>query len=214
MDYSVIILAAGRGSRTQLEYNKVFYTFNNGEVLLQKTARLFLEDKDCQQVIIVTTPHEEEYVRSLFKSDKVTYTYGGKERQDSVLEGLYAVTQNKVMIHDGARCYLDVESLQGLKEALAVEEACLLMTPVIDTIKQVKDGYVETTPLRSTLYAAQTPQCFTTSLIIEAHKAGRVDQFVASDDAQLVEKYTDAKIKVVDGKHTNKKITLKEDLPI
>lgn len=213
MNYSVIILAAGKGTRTQLEYNKVFYTFNNGEVLIQKSATIFLEDEDCKQVVIVTTPHEEEFVRSLFTSKKVTFTYGGKERQDSVLEGLYAVTQDKVMIHDGARCYLDKDSLLALKVALAHEEACLLMTPVIDTIKQVENGYVINTPLRSTLYAAQTPQCFTTALIIDAHKAGRSNGFIASDDAQLVEKYTKARIKVVDGKHTNKKITLKEDLP-
>lgn len=45
MNYSVIVLAAGRGSRTNLDYNKVFYTFENGQTVLNKSLSVFYQMK-------------------------------------------------------------------------------------------------------------------------------------------------------------------------
>ena len=55
MNYSVIVLAAGRGSRTNLDYNKVFYTFENGQTVLNKSLSVFLSDEDCKQVVMKRT---------------------------------------------------------------------------------------------------------------------------------------------------------------
>lgn len=213
MKYSAIILAAGKGSRTNLEYNKVFYTFSDGEKLLQKTIRPFLLDEECTQLIVVIGKEEKEIVEEILPKDmRIECTYGGETRQDSVYNGLLCVKEEHVMIHDGARCYVSDDEIKRCKESLEKEKACLLMVPAIDTIKVVKDGYVESTPVRSTLYYAQTPQCFETSLIKECYQKGKEEGWQASDDTSLVERYSDVKVKVVRGEYANKKVTTKEDL--
>lgn len=212
MEYSAIILAAGKGSRTNLEYNKVFYKFSDGQVLLLKTLSRFLDDKSCTQIVIVSTPDEIEIIQEMIDDERITYTYGGETRQDSVYNGLQKVSNEFVMIHDGARCFISAKEIENCKKALEENDACLLMVPAIDTIKKVVDGYVVNTPLRSELYAAQTPQCFKTELIKECYQKAKDEGAIASDDASLVELYSDVKIKVVKGEYANKKVTTKEDL--
>lgn len=212
MEYSAIILAAGKGSRTNLEYNKVFYKFSDGQVLLLRTLSRFLDDKSCTQIVIVSTPDEIEIIQEMIDDERITYTYGGETRQDSVYNGLQKVSNEFVMIHDGARCFVSAKEIENCKKALEENDACLLMVPAIDTIKKVVDGYVVNTPLRSELYAAQTPQCFKTELIKECYQKAKDEGAVASDDASLVELYSDVKIKVVKGEYANKKVTTKEDL--
>lgn len=212
MEYSLVLLAAGKGTRTHLEYNKVFYKFDDGEILIKKTASPFLKDKDCREMIIVTTAQEIEYIQTLFDDERIKYVYGGETRQESVNNGIQEVTSEYVMIHDGARCFIDFDSILRCKEALEMEDACLVMVPAVDTIKTVKDGYVVNTPQRSELYAAQTPQCFRTTLIKECMREAILNNYTGSDDASLVEKFTNVKVKVVAGNYANKKVTTKEDL--
>ena len=66
MNYSVIVFAAGRGSRTNLDYNKVFYTFENGQTVLNKSLSVFLSDEDCKQVI-TTTVLNKVFIRKLIR---------------------------------------------------------------------------------------------------------------------------------------------------
>lgn len=212
MEYSAIILAAGKGSRTNLEYNKVFFKFSDGQVLLLKTLQPFLQDTHCKQIVVVTTPEEIGIIQDMISDNKIIYTYGGETRQDSVYHGLQKVDYEYVMIHDGARCFISDKEISDCRDALLNNDACLLMVPAIDTIKRVVDGYVVNTPLRSELYAAQTPQCFKSTLIKACYQKAKDAQAVASDDASLVELYSDIKIKVVLGEYANKKVTTKEDL--
>ena len=65
MNYSVIVLAAGRGSRTNLDYNKVFYTFENGQTVLNKSLSVFLSDDECKQVVLVCADYEKDYVNDI-----------------------------------------------------------------------------------------------------------------------------------------------------
>lgn len=213
MNYSVIVLAAGRGSRTNLDYNKVFYTFENGQTVLNKSLSVFLSDDDCKQVVLVCADYEKDYVTEKYRYDsRIQIVTGGKTRQDSVYNGLQIVNQDYVMIHDGARPFVDQEWIVNLKQTLETEDACLLMVPSIDTTKIVVDGYVKESLERKLVYHAQTPQCFKTDLIKECHQLARNKQVEATDDAQLVEWFSKTRVKVVLSSFTNKKITLPEDL--
>ena len=213
MNYSVIVLAAGRGSRTNLDYNKVFYTFENGQTVLNKSLSVFLSDDDCKQVVLVCADYEKDYVTEKYLYDsRIQIVTGGKTRQDSVYNGLQVVNQDYVMIHDGARPFVDQEWIVNLKQTLETEDACLLMVPSVDTTKIVVDGYVKESLERKLVYHAQTPQCFKTDLIKECHQLARNKQVEATDDAQLVEWFSKTRVKVVLSSFTNKKITLPEDL--
>ncbi len=211
MNYSALICAAGSGTRMHLGYNKVYAKLESGLTILDTTISVFEEDTDCTQIVVVTdlgTFQENHKV----KSNKIVVVEGGATRQESVYHGLFAVNNEYVMIHDGARPYLTSQNLQDIKETLQNEDACLLMVPCKDTIKRVINGYVEMTYDRSTLMNAQTPQAFKTSLIIDCTKQAIQDDFVGTDDASLVEKYSDVKVKVVEGSYSNIKITTIEDL--
>ena len=214
MNYSVCILAAGKGSRAQLDFNKVFFKFKDGTSVLDKSVFLFNNDPACSQIILVVAKHEQEYVQSLYQDlAKVTITVGGKTRQESVWHGLSLVKNEYVFIHDGARPYLDIKEVNKLKDALMEYDACLLMVPSVDTIKIVENGIVKKSLDRSILYNAQTPQCFKTELLKACHIKAQKEQKEATDDAQLVEWYSDAMIKVVTGDPSNIKITNPQDLP-
>ncbi len=213
MEYSVCLLAAGKGSRTHLEYNKVFYKLENGKTVLDTGLSVFLEDEDCKEVVIVSSHYEVEYVRSLYRQNKkIQVVEGGSTRQESVSKGLDKVNYPYVFIHDGARPYIKKEQIDMCKETLKEEDACLLMVPSVDTSKIIENGYVKETLVRSTVYNAQTPQCFKTDLIRYCQEQAMKENYTGTDDAELVEKFGNTKIKMVLGDPSNVKITLPTDL--
>ena len=108
MMYSAIILCAGSGKRTGLGYNKMFYQLQ-GETVYEKTVNVFLHDKRCEEIIIVCKKEEQSHFKKLLNKKCMKFVEGGKERQDSVYEGLKHVTSDYVMIHDGARPFVKKE---------------------------------------------------------------------------------------------------------
>ena len=198
--YSAIILCAGSGKRTGLGYNKMFYQLQ-GETVYEKTVNVFLHDKRCEEIIIVCKKEEQ----------CMKFVEGGKERQDSVYEGLKHVTSDYVMIHDGARPFVKKDLLDRLVVGMEEHKAVLAMVPCKDTIKRVKDGKVVETLIRSELMQAQTPQAFDTVLIRNAYKEAIENNIQATDDASMLE-LQGKDVYVVEGDYDNIKITTKEDL--
>ena len=211
MKYSAVIVAAGEGTRMGLGYNKVYYHL--GEVtILEKTMKVFLTDPECVQIVVVTDPDLYYKNINLSPDQQITVVRGGSTRQESVGNGLNAVTQEYVLIHDGARPYLSRDVLSAVKKGLETDDAVCVMVPCKDTIKRVIDGVIEETYERSSLMAAQTPQAFRTDLIVSCMNRARQEGFTATDDSALAEKYGDVKVKAVMGSYENIKITTPEDL--
>ena len=212
MEYSALIVAAGSGSRMGLGFNKVYAKLKDGQTILERTIGVFLRDPDCKEIIVVTEPEEYRKRIPARSIGRIVLCSGGKTRQESVNCGLQAVTQPIVMIHDGARPYLSLKNLANLKTVMETEKAALLMVPCKDTIKKVVNGYVEETYDRTTLAAAQTPQVFDTELILDCMERAIEEGFTGTDDTSLVEKYSNVKVKMVEGSYENIKITTPEDL--
>ena len=212
MNYSAIVLCAGKGSRSGLTYNKMLYRFKN-KTVYEMTMDIFLNDERCKQIVVVTKEEELDDLKKLISSKKIDYVFGGKERQDSVYNGLQVVKEDYVLIHDGARPYLKKENIDDILECLNKNNACLLVVPVKDTIKVCMDGNIVKTLPREQLVQAQTPQAFKTSLIRYCHEEARKHpEIIASDDAMLCEVFSDARIKVIEGSYDNIKITTKKDI--
>ena len=212
MEYSVVIVAAGSGSRMGLGYNKMLFQLKNGHTILEETVSKFYDDKRCKQVIVVASDYDLETFQTLFKDKNIEFTKGGKTRQDSVYQGLKKVKQDYVFIHDGARPWISKDCINRIVEVLETKEACLLMMPVKDTIKVVEDGKVINTPKRSTLFLAQTPQAFVTKKIIKAYDQAYEKGIQATDDAQIMELCGDCEVYMVEGSYENMKVTTKEDI--
>ena len=116
------------------------------------------------------------------------------------------------MVHDGARPYLSGKELSALKQAMKTEQAACLAVAVKDTIKQIRGDYILHTPLRKTLVAAQTPQAFKTELLFSCMQKAIESGYAGTDDCSLVERFSDARIRLVKGSYANRKITTPEDL--
>lgn len=213
MEYSAIIVAAGNGSRMKLGYNKVYAKLDENKTILEKTISIFANDTDCVQVIIVTDP--KTFLKEIGNrvGERLIVVEGGMSRQESVSNGLRVATADIVMIHDGARPFLPRENLNTLKSAMTFYDAAVLGVPCKDTIKVInEDGFIQKTIPRNTLQSIQTPQAFKKDLILTCMHKALLDSFIGTDDAQLVEKYSNTKIKVIEGSYLNKKITTPEDL--
>ena len=213
MKYTAVIVAAGSGTRMKLGYNKVYAKMRDGRTILNHTMDVFRADKDCIQIVVVT--ESLAYYQNM-EGDwpgLITLAKGGKTRQESVRNGLLAAVGEYVMIHDGARPYLDQKSLKRVKKALKTDDAVLLTVPCKDTIKKIDaEGYVELTYDRSTLAAAQTPQAFKTSLLMECMAKAEQAKFTGTDDCSLVEAFSDVRVRTVEGSYANIKITTPEDM--
>ena len=202
MKYQAIVLGGGKGSRADLGYNKILYKMKDGRTVLEKSCDIFLNDDDCQKLIVVLN---EELP---FSNEKVIKTQGGNNRYDSVLNGLKLVDSEYVLIHDGARPFVTKDDINRLKTELASEDGAILVNKTVDTIKEVRDGYIKGTPQREYLYNALTPQGFKTEVLKEAY--ANVDFNGVTDDASVLEKYG-KKVKIVEGSLNNRKLTSPED---
>lgn len=211
MNYSAIILCAGKGSRSGLTYNKMLYRFKN-KTVYEMSMEIFLNDERCKQIVVVTKEEELDDLKKLISSKKIDYVFGGKERQDSVYNGLQVVKEDYVLIHDGARPYLKKENIDDILECLNKNDACLLVVPVKDTIKVCIDGNIVKTLPREQLVQAQTPQAFKTELIKRCYQKGKDKNYIATDDASLVEYFENIEVKAVLGSYSNIKITTPDDL--
>lgn len=219
MGYEAILLAAGHGERMQHDQNKVLLDLVGQPVILY-SLNVFLQDPNCKHIIIVVQEKEKELFTHLAEKEQndfgctITITSGGKERQQSVFCGLQAMenTKNIVMIHDGARPFVQLEQIELLYKRVLVTRAAILGVPVKDTIKRVESGIVEETIARETLWQVQTPQAFYGWELEQAHRFAQEENFLGTDDASLIEKFTKLSVSIVKGNYNNIKLTTPEDM--
>nr|WP_027700797.1 2-C-methyl-D-erythritol 4-phosphate cytidylyltransferase [Clostridioides mangenotii] len=213
---SVVVVAAGSGKRMNIGINKQFIKLGEKEVIAH-TIQVFYINKDIDEIVVCIKPEEEEYfldnIINKYNFKGVKIAYGGKERQDSIYNGLKKLDEkcNIVLIHDGARPFVDDKIIKESIEEAKVKKAVVVGVPVSDTIKIVKDGEIESTPDRSLLWAAQTPQVFEYNTIKKAYEDAYESGFYGTDDSMLVERIGQ-KVSMVMGSHKNIKITNQEDL--
>lgn len=221
---TAIILAGGRGSRMQSDIPKQYIQLG-GRPLLFYTIDAFEKCSDIDDIILVASDEYMEYCRfeivEKYNLKKVSsIVVGGKERYDSVFQGLKQVHDRNignVLIHDGARACVNEDVIKRCIDGAGQYQACIAAVPVKDTIKVADaEGIASHTPDRKMLWQIQTPQAFQTALIYEAYKKmyADVQKGNITDDAMVVEKYTDADVKLVMGDYHNIKVTTPEDLDI
>ena len=142
---------------------------------------------------------------------------GGKERYDSVRNGLCALKavgfaeDGIVLIHDGARPLVKPEHITAVIHDAEVFGGATLGVPVKDTIKVVNDGLIVDTPYRPNLYSTQTPQVFQKRIYFEAVDFALEHHLDFTDDCQLAEAIN-CKVYMTIGDYTNLKITTPEDI--
>ena len=212
MNYSAVIVAAGRSTRFAADTNKILYKYSDGKRVIDKTLEVFLADEDCRQLVVVTSEEVRDYLTEKYDEARMVICDGGDSRQESVWNGLKNVTEDFVLVHDGARCFLQRGDLNRLKAEVTEEQGALLVKSETDTIKVAEDGYVTGTIDRYKVKRAQTPQGFSTEVLRECYRKAMMEGFTGTDDCSLVERFGTVRIKCVECFGNNMKITTINDV--
>ena len=215
----VVIVAAGTGSRMNMGINKQFIKLEGKEIIAY-TIEKFYNNSNIEDIVVVVKEDESEFFKKeildKYNFKNVKIAYGGKERQDSVYNGLKLLDEkcDVVLIHDGARPFVSDKIIDKSIEEAKEHKAIVVGVPVNDTIKVIdNDKNIVDTPNRSVLWAVQTPQTFDYNILIDAYKDAFKNKFYGTDDAMLVERIG-YKVKMLEGSYNNIKITTQEDLNI
>ncbi|MCQ2440723.1 MAG: 2-C-methyl-D-erythritol 4-phosphate cytidylyltransferase [Clostridia bacterium] len=211
----VIIAAAGSSQRMNGQ-NKMFFELL-GEPVIVRTIKKFENSPYISRIIVVTRTGDINAVQLLAEKyglNKVTdIVEGGNNRQASVMCGIKRLTKDEdaVLIHDGARPFVDISIIEDCAETLYRSDAVVCAVKIVDTMKLTDDNGVVTGTLdRSKLYAAQTPQGVKVSLYKKAlEKLTNTETF--TDDASIMEE-AGYSVKIVNGARHNIKITTPSDL--
>lgn len=224
-----VVLAAGQGRRMGSKTAKQFLELR-GKPLIYYALKAF-EESAVDEVVLVTGKESVVYCRKeivqRFGFGKVkAVTEGGKERMDSVYQGLKVFKERAsidyVLIHDGARPLVSGDIIARAIEGVIRYQSCVVGVPVKDTIKVCgKDNFSGETLDRRYLWQIQTPQAFAFSMIYPAYREvtgwkGEEREKI-TDDAMAAEAaggLSGRKIKLIEGDYQNIKVTTPEDLLI
>ncbi len=222
MHCTAIVLSAGQGKRMDTSTQKQYLELD-GKPIIYYSLKAFEDSPIIDDIVLVVGEGQKEYVceeiLNKYGFSKVrAVVYGGKERYDSVWQGILALTaqQGYVFIHDGARPFVDEDILNRAYDTVIRHGACAAGMPSKDTIKLVDDeSFTVKTPKRKYMWVVQTPQVFESSLITDAYsKLMREDSANVTDDAMVVEQMMKVPVKLFEGSYENIKITTPEDLEV
>ena len=222
-----IVLSAGQGKRMGTSIQKQYIELC-GKPIIFYCLEAFEKSEIIDDVIMVAGAGQEDYVTeeivNKYHFGKVRAVIpGGKERYDSVWNGLKAIRdgmageeakEGYVYIHDGARPFVDEQIIKRGYACVKANRACVAGVPSKDTVKIVDENqFAVNTPVRKYVWIVQTPQVFETELITQAYKSlMEHDRENVTDDAMVVEHLSGTKVRLVEGSYENLKVTTPEDL--
>lgn len=230
---TAVVLAAGSGRRMHSDTAKQFMMLL-GKPLIWYSLQTVEQSEIIDDCILVTgesdIPYVKESIVQKYGFHKVTDVIaGGDERYASVGNAMRYIAEDRlpipnedgyIFIHDGARPFLTEEILRNIYEAVQEYGACVAAVPSKDTVKIAdKQGFAVSTPDRRLVWNIQTPQVFETRLITTAYaklerELPRLNEqgVTVTDDASVVELFTNHRVKLAMGAYENIKITTPEDI--
>ncbi len=219
---NLIIVAGGQGKRMNLGYNKIFAKLGEYPVLYW-TILAFEKSRFVDNIIISASEGDAVKIRRLVRDygfSKVRDIYiAGPTRQEStfaVLKSIKPKMKNGdlVGVHNGANPFVSASEIKEVYTAAKKYGAALLAQVARDTVKIADtQGFVDMTPPRQYSWYAQTPQVATFANLWKAFVAADGQNFMGTDDSQLLER-VGIKPKIVVCSNLNVKITFKEDLDL
>ena len=212
-----VIPAAGVGSRMQADRPKQYLSLN-GKTILEHTIDALLNHPHIDDVIVAISQGDEYFDQLGLRQKPIRVVDGGKERADSVLNGILSLDENDwALVHDAARPCVDDADISNLLSLIDNEDVTggILATPVRDTMKRVKpsSNIISHTEDRNGLWHALTPQLFPAMLLKRALQEGLAQGVSITDEASAME-FAGHSVAMVSGSPANIKITHPADLPL
>ncbi|ACA42090.1 2-C-methyl-D-erythritol 4-phosphate cytidylyltransferase [Lysinibacillus sphaericus] len=215
MQYEVVLPAAGSGKRMGAGQNKLFLKLLKKPILIH-TLEVFQQDPFCTGIWLAVKPEERIYIQELLDEYRITKVKGlpngGAERQHSVHSCMKEMEQvDIVLVHDAARPFITHAIIANLVQSAHDFGAAIAGVRAKDTMKKVRNGVIEETVDRDSLWMIQTPQAFRFDLIVEAEDVAEKVGFLGTDEAMLVERLGHT-VHIVESSYENVKMTTQEDL--
>ncbi|MFC1493556.1 2-C-methyl-D-erythritol 4-phosphate cytidylyltransferase, partial [candidate division KSB1 bacterium] len=214
---AAVIVAGGKGVRLDTGKKKQYLEIA-GHPVIMWTLSAFLNSDQIGQISLVVPDEDIDYIRNgiIYKygiEDRVKVVRGGSRRQESVYKGLNSLADNIgiAAIHDGVRPLIRPDLIDKVCETASRTGAALIAVKSTASTFLSRENKIEEYIDRNTLWLAQTPQVFRKDSIISAHNMAVQDGFDASDDGMIYKKYM-GDVDIVEGDHTNIKITYAQDL--
>ncbi len=209
MTVSVLICAAGKGSRAGFLENKLFAPIN-GVSVLERTLCAFSLPV-VTQTVVAYGKEDEEKILALQKKYGFTAVLGGQTRTQSVYNALQAASGEIVLIHDGARPFIEEGAITACIESVKTYGSGICATPCTDTIAIANDkGEVQTFPRRDDCYQIQTPQGFYTNQLLTAYEQAIALNEQFTDDSSVYARFIGTP-RLCAGARDNVKLTYAQD---
>ncbi len=212
--FGAVVVAAGSSSRMGGGVSKVLLPLG-GKPVLQHSLETLSKSRWVEKLAVVCREEDKNQIAGLTAglSKPCVLVNGGKQRQDSVLNGVLALDDCEyLLIHDGARPLITEELIHRICKDALEYQACSPAVRAKDTYKLTDPrGFVTQTPERDRLMAVQTPQAFLRSLYLTAVQQANEKGISFTDDCQLIEA-AGGRVHLLEGDYRNLKITTPEDL--
>ncbi|QMS84908.1 2-C-methyl-D-erythritol 4-phosphate cytidylyltransferase [Candidatus Xianfuyuplasma coldseepsis] len=213
MEFTAIITAAGSGTRMGLEFNKIFLKIN-GKRVIDYSIEFFENYPFCKEIVLVSSDADFNFMYDQYHHRVTSIVVGGRTRQESVFKALNKAKYEYVLIHDAARPYISSVKIDHLVKDMVTTSASTLAVSVVDTIVKTSGNRLNKTLDRNELVAIQTPQAFFKDLLLDAHRKARNSRYQATDDTDLIRRFTTVMPSYVEGDYRSIKLTTKEDIPL
>ncbi len=232
-----VMPAAGIGARMQTAQSQHAslpkqYLPLAGKTIIELSLERLLAVPSMKQVAVCLNPADEHWQHlSITASSQLLAVDGGRERCDSVLNGLEALSpfageNDWVLVHDAARPCVTRQSIERLLQSLDGDSVGgILGVPVSDTLKSLPSATgktntetetvfsIDRTVDRSLLWQAHTPQLFRFGLLKQCLTEALENQFQVTDEASALE-FCGYHPRLIEDRRDNLKITRPEDLAL
>jgi len=211
-----IIVAGGSGSRMNSDTPKQFLTVGKHSIIAYTISKFLQSDEQLQVIVVIPKAHELLWLQlpnEIVEHSRVTKTYGGETRYQSVTIGLSCIDAKEgdlVAIHDAVRPLISEDLINRCYSAAQEFGNAIPATPIVETLRKITESDSEWVN-RADFRSVQTPQTFLYEIIKDAYHQPFSDTF--TDDASVVEALG-MKVNLVEGERNNIKITTQEDLKL
>lgn len=210
MGVSVILACAGKGERAGFNKNKLLIK-QNGLTAIELVFSAFKKCKEITQIVIAANPFDQPEITELIK-DGFIFANGGDTRTESIKKALELVTEDVVLIHDGARPFVTKRIILDCIKSAKEKGGAITVLPSRNTVCKVQDcGIVKEYLGKNEIYSVQTPQAFKTDLIKKAYSL--IGDNVYNDDGEIYQTFI-GDLHLVKGDAKNVKITYAEDIDL
>lgn len=213
----VVLLAGGKGTRMKAAMPKQFLPLLGKPVFL-RSLDIFqgMNEVVSSIIIVLDESFRDEYQHIVDADRRIRWADPGKERQDSVFNGLHRIPDScsVVAIHDAARPLVSVDEVTRCLQDGIEHGAAVLGVPMKATVKESEDGaFVLRTVPRSRLWEIHTPQVGSKSLFFRGFKKVNDENLEVTDDVSVVEALGEP-VKITMGEYTNIKLTTPDDMSV